>query len=205
MDRKKLSVEEEEAFRKFIVVDEDDAAKVRPVRQPNTKPHQMNRIIKFAEELAGKNLTKEECSSCWDTLATELNKTGPPAHTALEWRRIWTAHKSNEKYKAKRVKSDSIEVVSEENISVFNDEQSQPVDMGQRSNAARCDDNRGSNNAEEFDDQTTAAGSDICSIILEKTNVLIDKQNELINLVSDLIQWLKINLCTDAINRNDNR
>ncbi|KAG4070682.1 hypothetical protein HA402_013602 [Bradysia odoriphaga] len=205
MDRKQLNKDEEEAFRKFIVV-EEDISTANPVKQPNTKPQQMNRIIEFADDLSSKQLTKSEYSSQWEVLARELNDIGPPEHTGLEWRRIWTAHKSNIKYnKKKRAKSDSSEEVTESLI-VTNHEQSTQEKKSQISNVGQCDDEHGSNDAVQLHGPfATADEADISVVILEKMSVLMDKQNEMISLVTGLIQWLKLKVCAEGIVKTDLR
>lgn len=39
----------------------------------------------------------------WEELSAELNQIGPPFHSSIDWRRVWTDFKSNQKRKGHEV------------------------------------------------------------------------------------------------------
>lgn len=55
-------------------------------------------MLIFAEYSA-KTSTKEVYDQLWDTLSIDLNRIGPPVRNSMEWRRIWSLYKYNQKRK----------------------------------------------------------------------------------------------------------
>lgn len=79
--------------------DNDSRKKIK--RSSKTTPLQYQRMQEFM--LTHIDFTKGKADDsqlhAWDELSGQLNKIGPPFHSNVDWRRVWTDFKANQKKK----------------------------------------------------------------------------------------------------------
>lgn len=68
-------------------------------RRERTRKEQFDLIVKFYEKNNEELLHDDIFIELWDELVVNLNSIGPPSHTNIEWKRVWTEHKCNKKRK----------------------------------------------------------------------------------------------------------
>lgn len=77
----------------------DDKENKTKNRSERTKKEQFHLIVEFYKENNEELLHGDIFLELWNELAVKLNSIGPPNHTNIEWRRVWTEHKYNKKRK----------------------------------------------------------------------------------------------------------
>ena len=77
--------------------------KINSKRQQRTKKEQFDLLTKFFMDNNESFMDSDLFQKNWSDLVVDLNGIGPPSHTVVEWRRVWSDFKYNSK---KRKRSD---------------------------------------------------------------------------------------------------
>lgn len=79
--------------------DNDSYKKIK--RSSKTTPLQYQKLQEFMQTHMDFTRGKADDSQilAWEELSAELNQIGPPFHSSIDWRRVWTDFKSNQKRK----------------------------------------------------------------------------------------------------------
>lgn len=73
--------------------------KTNSKRQQRTKKEQFDMLIDFFRINNESLMDSETFHKSWGELVVALNGIGPPHHTVMEWRRVWSDFKYNKKRK----------------------------------------------------------------------------------------------------------
>lgn len=88
---------------------EDNYSHKKLKRSSKTTPLQYQKLKEFMQTHMDFTRGKADDSQtlAWEDLSAELNRIGPPFHSSIDWRRVWTDFKSNQKKKGHEAMTES--------------------------------------------------------------------------------------------------
>lgn len=207
---------EEEAYRKFIVICEDNESgdekeSVETVQSNvKTSKEQFAKIIAFAEgeknsdlefvsfimnlvEYNEEGVGKQVFDKMWAQLSDELNQIGPPYRSTSEWRRIWTVNKYN---KRKRSEDASVEPNQAKNRKRSSREEKKPsVETVRQGNSRSFSSELLSYNfsfletlPSDLESTVPCVPSSVSEKILTQFGALLEKLNKIMEHQEDIIR-----------------